>query len=215
MDLWEVVFNKFSRKFPAPEKGPKSAGIGAKAPTMEVEREVPLLIYEDNQATIQVLEKGTSKAVGHMQRTHRVNIHWLSEVVRMTYIHLFYLETLLQVADIFTKAFLDPVKWAHACSLIGMGPKAPVRSHLGANQTSQKKASTLAIRPTSNMSSWQQDSTGRPQIGGQPPTPTTGGLIGAQAPTPYSNSAGPSWQQPPIGGKPPTPMSGWGYRTEK
>ena len=72
MDLWEVVFDKISRKIPSPKGGPKSAGIGAKAPTIEIEREVPLLIYEDNQATIQVLEKGTSKAVGHMQRTHRV-----------------------------------------------------------------------------------------------------------------------------------------------
>ncbi len=46
-----------------------------------------------------------------MQHTHRVNIQWLSEVIRLTYIDLFYFGTLLQVADIFTKAFLDPGKW--------------------------------------------------------------------------------------------------------
>jgi hypothetical protein len=47
MDLWEVVFDKFSRKIPSPKGGPKSAGIGAKALTIEIEREVPLLIYEE------------------------------------------------------------------------------------------------------------------------------------------------------------------------
>ncbi len=64
------------------------------------------MIYDDNQATIQVFEKGTSKAVGHMQRTHRVNIRWLSEVVRMSYIHLFSLDTLLQVATFLRKLSL-------------------------------------------------------------------------------------------------------------
>ena len=44
MDVWEVVFNKFSGKIPAPKKGPQSGGIGAQAPTLEIEREVPLLV---------------------------------------------------------------------------------------------------------------------------------------------------------------------------
>ena len=76
MDLWEVVFDRFSKKV-STQKGPKSSGIGAQAPTLEVEREVPLLVYEDSQATISVLEKGSSEAVGHIQRTHRVNIGFL------------------------------------------------------------------------------------------------------------------------------------------
>ena len=65
MDLWEVVFDMFSKKA-STQKGTKSLGIGAQAPTLEVEREVPLLVYEDNQASISVLEKGSSNAVGHI-----------------------------------------------------------------------------------------------------------------------------------------------------
>ena len=77
MDLWEVVSNKFAKKKSPRPGGPKSNRIGAQAPTIGVEREVPLLVYEDNQATISASEKGTSKAVGHLQRTHRAKIHSL------------------------------------------------------------------------------------------------------------------------------------------
>ena len=80
MDLWEVVFSKFAKKSPR-SGGPKSDRVGAQAPTIEIEHEAPFLIYGDNQATVAVLEKGGSTAVGHLQRAHRVNTHWLSKVI--------------------------------------------------------------------------------------------------------------------------------------
>ena len=105
MDLWETVFNKFATKKSSRPSGPKSERIGAQAPTIDVEHEVPLLIYEDNQTTIAVLEGGASKAVGHLQHEHRVNIRRLSEVIGLGYAHLFNLVSILQIADIFTKPF--------------------------------------------------------------------------------------------------------------
>ena len=38
MDLWEVVFDKFNKQ---DSTGPKSSGIGAQAPALEVDREIP------------------------------------------------------------------------------------------------------------------------------------------------------------------------------
>ncbi len=54
---------------------------GAKSDRTNLDVEVPRLIYEDRQATIACSERGASKAVGHLQRTRRVNTHWLSEVI--------------------------------------------------------------------------------------------------------------------------------------
>ncbi len=65
VDLWETMFHKLRRKKSTREGGPRSGGIGARAPMLEVDHEVPLLAYEDNEATICEWEKGSSKAVGH------------------------------------------------------------------------------------------------------------------------------------------------------
>ena len=155
--------------------GPQILRYRGASPALEVDREIPLLVYENYQATISVLEKGFSKAVRHNQRTHRVNFHWISEIIHMTYVHIFYLETLHQIDDIFSSAFLAPVKCGHVCSLISLGPKTPIRNHVGTGM----RATVLGIRPSSSMSSWQQAPTGRPQIGGQPSTNYSWGTIGA------------------------------------
>ena len=52
-----------------------------------------LYLFEDNESTITVIEKGASAKLGHLTRTHRVNLHWMSEVVRSNSVHLGHIGT--------------------------------------------------------------------------------------------------------------------------
>ena len=79
-----------------------------------------LCLFEDNESTITVIEKGASAKLGHLTRTHRVNLHWMSEVVRSNNVHLGHIGTDDQAGDIFIKAFTDPIKWSVLCSFVGI-----------------------------------------------------------------------------------------------
>ena len=91
-------------------------------------RPVELLILEDNQATIKVLKRGYSPKLRHIQRTHKVNLGSIKEVLDRDFVSMPYCPTDLQAADIFTKT-LAPSKWDNALRLLGMrtdlGGKAP------------------------------------------------------------------------------------------
>ena len=84
------------------------------------EKDPKIFVFEDNQSTITVLEKGQSKKLAHMTRTHRVNLKWLCEVLSSQDITLTYVATADQSADIFTKAFLVPQTWKHLCESINL-----------------------------------------------------------------------------------------------
>ncbi len=86
----------------------KAARIGAQVLMLETEHEVSLVVFADYQTTLAVLETGASKAASRLQRTNRVNGHGLCEIIQVTYVHLYSLESLLQVADIPTKGLVDP-----------------------------------------------------------------------------------------------------------
>ena len=58
----------------------------------------------------------------HMGRTHKMDLAWLHEWFLATHFALVYCLTLLQAADIFTKAFTNWAKWMHAVALIGTYP---------------------------------------------------------------------------------------------
>ena len=79
-----------------------------------------LYVFEDNTSTISVLEKGSSQKLAHLTRTHRVNLHWLAEVVASQGVHVGHIGTDDQAGDIFTKAFTDPIKWDTLTKLVGM-----------------------------------------------------------------------------------------------
>lgn len=82
-------------------------------------RPVKLTIYEDNQATIKVLNKGYSSKLRHVTRHHKVDLGSVKEVLDEHNVELQYIETTKQCADIFTKA-LTPCKWPHAVGLLGI-----------------------------------------------------------------------------------------------
>ena len=82
-------------------------------------RSVSLTIYEDNQATIKVVLKGYSHKLRHINRTHKVDLSSIKEVIDTDAVEIEYIKTDLQAADIFTKA-LQPCKWENALKLLGM-----------------------------------------------------------------------------------------------
>ena len=67
----------------------------------KVEPRVCVIVMEDNKAVIKITLKGRSKALPHVNRTHRVNIDWLPEFFRMPNVHVKYVNTRFQLADIF------------------------------------------------------------------------------------------------------------------
>ena len=86
-------------------------------------RSIPLRIYEDNMATIKVVNKGYSPKLRHILRTHKVNLSSIKEAVDNDNIELRYVETEQQAADVFTKA-LCPMKWPAAMEMLGVKPNS-------------------------------------------------------------------------------------------
>ena len=87
---------------------------------MVLERPMKLVFQEDNQATTQILKIQKNPTLRHINRTHRVNVSWLCEAFKnLKEIELKYCKTDAMAADIFTKAFTDPIKWNAALDLIG------------------------------------------------------------------------------------------------
>lgn len=76
-----------------------------------------LTIWEDNQACITVCVTGYSPKLRHIQRTHKVNLGSIHELINLPEISLLYIVTDAQAADIFTKP-LVPAKWPNAIELL-------------------------------------------------------------------------------------------------
>ena len=82
-------------------------------------RKLPLIIKEDNEATIKIINKGYSSKLRSLNRTHRVNLSAIHETVNHDDVRLEYVSTDIQAADIFTKN-LEPNKWLPALKLLNM-----------------------------------------------------------------------------------------------
>ena len=88
---------------------------------MVLERPTKLVFQEDNQATIQILKAQKNPTLRHLNGTHRVNVSWLCEVFKnLDEVEVKYCKTDEMAADIFTKAFTNPIKWNAALDLIGI-----------------------------------------------------------------------------------------------
>jgi hypothetical protein len=85
---------------------------------MVLQREVTLKLQEDNQATIRIIESGKSPNLRHLNRTHRVNIAWLSEQFQKKQFKMSYCKSEHMRADIFTKAFTNKDRFEAALKLI-------------------------------------------------------------------------------------------------
>ncbi len=71
----------------------------------------PLVIFEDNEAVIKIVIKKRSPALRHVLRTHRVHLDYLYDLLSADDISIKYVSAKLQVADIFTKAFVNSEVW--------------------------------------------------------------------------------------------------------
>ena len=56
----------------------------------------------------------------HLQRSHLISVAWLHEVHKLEEVSVEYELSCRMAADIYTQAFTDPLKWKHACWLIGV-----------------------------------------------------------------------------------------------
>ena len=86
-------------------------------------KECALELMEDNEATIKIIKKGYSSRMRALQRTHRVNISALKEVIDWPRTALCYIRTNFQAADIFTKC-LAPQHWSSALQMLSIHPNA-------------------------------------------------------------------------------------------
>jgi hypothetical protein len=164
MDLWEAIMPYFSpakagagstTKLEAAKIDPGSFAGGVPPDSARLagaddldspspgQFSAELYIFEDNTSTICVLEKGASNKLAHLTRSHRVNLHWLSEVCASQGIHVGHIGTDDQAGDIFTKAFTDPLKWDTLTKLVGMYGTNVFRSHQGSSSSGKAKALCL------------------------------------------------------------------------
>ena len=63
---------------------------------------------------------GRNTSMRHMGRTHCVCVAWLHERINDGSISVQYCKTNDMLADIFTKAFTDKVKWRQLCEMINL-----------------------------------------------------------------------------------------------
>ena len=91
LDFWEKVFGKCIR----------------------------LDMFQDNQATMRVLQTGKAPTTRHFPRAHGVPLKWIFNAVKQ-HCNLCDCVTDVMSADIFTKHFINEEKWMNAFSLIGV-----------------------------------------------------------------------------------------------
>ena len=71
-----------------------------------------LFLFEDNEAVIKMCLKGRSPALRHASRTHRVDLDWLIERIKVDLgIQMKYVGTNQQMADMLTKASFTVQRW--------------------------------------------------------------------------------------------------------
>ena len=62
---------------------------------------------QDNQATVVIAQAGCSQKLRYLNRTQKMNIESIREVLERDNVNITYINTNLQVADIFTKPVMS------------------------------------------------------------------------------------------------------------
>ena len=142
MDFWDIVINVMHPEFAKPitidqrkpnilDKLNESYRIFKSidnTPTIkeEIRRNAKLVILEDNEAVIKMCNKGRSPNMRHVQRTHRVNLDFLFQIItKDPNISILYVNTKEQLADIFTKGSFTASTWNVLLKLIQIGNILP------------------------------------------------------------------------------------------
>jgi len=106
-----------------------------------------MIVSEDNQSTITVAEKGASKQLRHLRRTHRVNLAWISEVLSAPEIQILYVTSFMQSVDIFTKSATSPDRFRAMCMLVGISDGHPHLRKISQLRRAQTVAFCLSAFP--------------------------------------------------------------------
>ena len=56
----------------------------------------------------------------HLERTHGISVAWLHEMFKREEYALVYQLSSKMAADVYTKAFHDPIRWKHVCMLVNI-----------------------------------------------------------------------------------------------
>jgi hypothetical protein len=143
--LWDVISEVLSDKLPATVRSPssppatshltnKAQDVGAMSHNMIlkfltnydcVPCTLPLssglgklLLMEDNDSVIKMTIKGRSPAMRHVPRTHRIDLDWLFERIRVDPgVGIRYVGTRFQLGDILTKGMFTAELWRWLCAL--------------------------------------------------------------------------------------------------
>ena len=135
LDLWDLIVSVLGNTIQTPErpgrpvvndKNQKSQGkINVKENIDSVpsnvqssHQEALLYVFEDNEAVIKMIIKGRSPTMRHVSRTHRVALDWLFDRINLDpKIHIKYIDTKNQLADILTKGNFTRDEWNHLLCL--------------------------------------------------------------------------------------------------
>ena len=82
-------------------------------------QETLLYVFEDTEAVIKMIIKGRSPRMRHVSRTHRVALDWLFDRINLdSKIHIKYIDTTNQLADILTKGNFTSDEWSHLLNFV-------------------------------------------------------------------------------------------------
>ena len=119
-------------------------------------QEALLYVFEDNEAVTKMMIKGRSPSMRHVSRTHRVALDWLFDRINLdSKIHIKYIATKNQLADILTKANFTRDEWNHLLSLFNISHFSSTACTAGmaeqAQQESGEERVTAKSRPMMNL----------------------------------------------------------------
>ena len=85
-----------------------------------------LYVFEDNEAVIKMIIKGTSPTMRRVSRTHRVALDWLFDRINLDPKNqIKYIDTKNQLADILTKGSFTHDEWNHLLNLCNISHFSP------------------------------------------------------------------------------------------
>ena len=147
-----------------------------------------LYVFEDNEAVIKMIFKGSSPTMRHVSRTHRVALDWLFDRIDVDpKIQIKFIDTKNQLADILTKGNFTRDEWNHLLCLFNISHfSSTVCSDTMAQrsqQDSREDRVTAKSRPMMNLiartpsfvSSSTSVSTGKKHYGSQDPWKSVAG----------------------------------------
>ena len=106
-----------------------------------------LVLFEDNESVIKMVIKGRSPALGHVPRTHRVDLDWLFE--RCQYdpaIKIRFVPTKDQMADVLTKGSFTAVLWQQQLNLWLIAPPSQVPLEKAGDSTTTKTKNKKSVQ---------------------------------------------------------------------